>query len=43
MTRLISIVHDEPEPDCDRFIDDVASWILKRSVDPVAEGGKAKL
>lgn len=41
---LIRIVHDEPSPYKEAFIDDVANWILTRSVDPVqTDGAKSKL
>jgi acylglycerol lipase len=40
---LTSAVHDEPSPHKEVFIDDVANWILARSVDPVVDGAKPKL
>ena len=37
-------MHDEPPPENQRFIDDVANWIFARSVDPVqVDGSKPKL
>ena len=43
-TVLTMAVHDEPSPDKEVFMDDVANWILARSVDPVqTDGAKPKL
>jgi acylglycerol lipase len=37
-------VHDEPSPHKEVFMDDVANWILARSVEPVqVDGAKPKL
>ncbi|CAI6336968.1 unnamed protein product [Periconia digitata] len=37
-------LHDEPKPEKEIFVNDVASWILTRSVDPVqVDGSKPKL
>jgi acylglycerol lipase len=37
-------VHDEPSPDKEAFVDDVANWILARSTDPVqSDGARSKL
>ncbi|KAF2271143.1 alpha/beta-hydrolase [Lojkania enalia] len=37
-------LHDEPKPENQGFMDDVADWILARSVEPVAsDGSKPKL
>ncbi|KAF3040361.1 hypothetical protein E8E12_009446 [Didymella heteroderae] len=37
-------LHDEPSPDKEVFMDDVANWILARSVEPVqTDGAKPKL
>jgi acylglycerol lipase len=42
--RLTATVHDEPGSDKEAFRDDVANWILARSVEPVqADGAKARL
>jgi acylglycerol lipase len=43
--KLILAVHDEPSPEKEVFINDVADWILARSTEPVqvAEGAKPKL
>lgn len=44
MLLLMPPVHDEPGPDKEVFMDDVASWILARSVEPVqVDGAKPKL
>jgi acylglycerol lipase len=41
---LTAAVHDEPSPDKEVFMDDVANWILARSVEPVqTDGAKPKL
>ena len=44
-TWLLTLqVHDEPSPDKEVFMDDVANWILARSVEPVqVDGAKPKL
>jgi acylglycerol lipase len=37
-------LHDEPSPENQEFMDDVANWILARSVDPVqVDGARSKL
>ena len=42
--ELTWIVHDEPSPEKEVFIDDVAHWILARSTEPVqGDGAKPKL
>lgn len=44
MSLLMLAVHDEPSPDKEVFMDDVANWILARSVEPVqVDGAKLKL
>lgn len=44
MSLLMLAVHDEPSPDREVFMDDVANWILARSVEPVqVDGAKPKL
>ena len=41
---LTMLVHDEPGKDKELFMDDVASWILARSNEPVQmDGAKPKL
>ena len=41
---LTLAVHDEPSPDKEAFVDDVANWILARSTEPVgAEDAKPRL
>lgn len=35
VSSLMLAVHDEPSPDKDVFMDNVADWILARSVEPV--------
>ena len=41
---ILVLVHDEPEGERHTFINDVADWILARSVDPVSvEESKSKL
>jgi acylglycerol lipase len=41
---LIAIVHDEPSPDKEVFMDDVANWITARSGEAVqVDGSKPKL
>lgn len=38
------VVHDEPSPDKEVFMDDVVNWILARSGDSVqVDGAKPKL
>jgi acylglycerol lipase len=36
------IVHDEPSPEKEVFIEDVTNWILARSTEPVHVEGGAK-
>lgn len=41
---LTCVVHDEPAPHGEVFVNDVATWILTRSEDPVqVDGSKSKL
>lgn len=41
---LTGPVHDEPSPDGEMFVDDVANWVLSRSEDPVqVEESKPRL
>ena len=44
MRILIAVVHDEPSPDKEVFMDDVANWISAHSGEAVqVEGSKSKL
>jgi acylglycerol lipase len=44
MSLITLAVHDEPSPDKEVFMDDVANWILARSVEPVqVDGARPKL
>lgn len=41
---LTGVVHDEPSPDKEAFVDDVVNWVLARSEVPVqVDGSKPKL
>jgi acylglycerol lipase len=44
-SQLTLVVHDEPSPDKEVFMEDVANWILARCTEPVqmTEGAKPKL
>jgi acylglycerol lipase len=44
LSQLTTTVHDEPSPEKEVFIEDVANWILARSIEPVqVDGTRPKL